>query len=242
MRIGYFVDPVASLRDINMSSEPEPAIAASAAINAGAEVILAGWTRTGGHITDRDLKLISELSHSDLMLVASLGSEFVESVAKYRPHGVVMIGSGWDGKRDPAVVQLDIDSQQLTEAAVAYKAAGVQPLAFADPIPAQMKAAAKAGLRGVVLNAEEYANAKTDEDAEQALDHIADCAMAANKFGLLTAVYHGLNYQNIGPIASIRYVEEIYAGRSVTARALLSGLPQAIRDLIAILDRNRPSA
>ena len=59
--------------------------------------------------------------------------------------------------------------------------------------------------------------------------------MAAKSFGLHVNAGHGLNYQNVTPVAEIRYMEELNIGHSIVARSSLVGLEAAVRDMIALI-------
>jgi pyridoxine 5-phosphate synthase len=42
---------------------------------------------------------------------------------------------------------------------------------------------------------------------------------------------HGLNYQNVGPVAVIDRMAELNIGHSIVARAVFSGLEHAVREM-----------
>jgi pyridoxine 5-phosphate synthase len=46
---------------------------------------------------------------------------------------------------------------------------------------------------------------------------------------------HGLNYQNVTPIAQIEFIEELNIGHSIISRAVLTGMDSAVRDMIALI-------
>jgi pyridoxine 5-phosphate synthase len=48
---------------------------------------------------------------------------------------------------------------------------------------------------------------------------------------------HGLTKFNVGPIAAIDGMNELNIGHSLVARALMVGLPQAVSEFRAIMDR-----
>ncbi len=237
MRLGFYLNSLAKLRDPDSTGEPEPAVTAALAMSSGAQLILAGWTASDGSLTERDLRLIREVVHGDLIIVTPLDSGLVEPVAKLRPEGVMMIASGWDGIRDFRPVQMEVDADEIGLVTLEYKTAGIQPAVLIEPDAGSVKAAARIGLSGVTLDASLYAAARTDEDAQSALDKLADAALASHKFGLVTAIGHGLTYQNIGPVAALRYLEELYVGRSIVARAIMSGMDRAIGDMMNTIDR-----
>jgi len=239
MRFGFYLNPIVRLRNSETAGEPEPAVVAGLAAAAGAQLILAGWTPVGGDVTERDIRLIREVVHVDLMLVTPQDRNLVEPVVKLQPQGVVLVASGWDGRRDFRPVQLEVDAEEVGSVASAYKSAGLHVSFLIEPDPNAVKIAARQGLSGIVLNASVFAAARTDEEAQTELDRIADATMVGHKFGLHTAVGHGLTYHSIGVIAELAYLGGIYAGRAVAARAIICGIDRAVRDIIAEMDRNR---
>jgi pyridoxine 5-phosphate synthase len=62
-----------------------------------------------------------------------------------------------------------------------------------------------------------------------------DAARAASKLGMHVAAGHGLHYQNVDALVHIDEIEEYNIGHSIVARAILVGLDQAVRDMLATL-------
>lgn len=239
MRFGFYLNPIVRLRDPDTVGEPEPAVVVGLAAAAGAQVVLAGWTPSSGELTERDVRLIRDVVWIDLLLVVPQDRDLVEPVVKLQPQGVVLVSSGWDGRRDFRPVQLEVDAEEIGSVTSAYNSAGLKVSLLIEPNSSALKVAARRSLSAVVLDASAYAGAHTDEEAQIELDKLADSAMVAQKFGLHTAVGHGLTYHTLGPVAALKYVDEIYAGRAVSARAVVNGIDRAIRDYIAEIDRNR---
>ena len=237
MRFGFYINPAAKLRDPERPVSPEPAVIASLAISAGADMIVAGWVPSGWVIGERELRLIGELIHNDLVILTPLNEELVEQTVKFRPHSVILVASGWDGVRDFRHVQPEVDAEDLSSVAAAYRAAGVGVSALVEPDTNALKTIVRSGLDGVVIDASEYAAADTDEEAENALHKLEDAALAAHKFGLITAAGHGLDYQNVAPVAAVKYFEEIFIGRAIVALALLHGIERAVSDMISMFGR-----
>ena len=50
---------------------------------------------------------------------------------------------------------------------------------------------------------------------------------------------HGLTYENVGPVAAIREIEELNIGHSVVSRAVLVGMERAVREMRERIDRAR---
>ena len=62
-----------------------------------------------------------------------------------------------------------------------------------------------------------------------------DAVREASHRDLQIAAGHGLNYVNVSRIAEIKEIEELNIGHSIIARALLVGLDQAVREMIALI-------
>ena len=50
---------------------------------------------------------------------------------------------------------------------------------------------------------------------------------------------HGLNYRNVQPVAAIPEITELNIGHAIIAQAIFTGLPAAVRDMIALLQSAR---
>jgi pyridoxine 5-phosphate synthase len=46
---------------------------------------------------------------------------------------------------------------------------------------------------------------------------------------------HGLNYQNVAPVAAIAEIVELNIGHAIIARALFDGLASAVREMKALM-------
>jgi pyridoxine 5-phosphate synthase len=46
---------------------------------------------------------------------------------------------------------------------------------------------------------------------------------------------HGIDYHNVGPVAALPEIVELNNGHAIVARALFCGLPQAVRDMKALM-------
>lgn len=238
MRLGFYVNPLVKLRKRNGLGEPEPAVFASLAMSAGAQVVLVGWSKSGGLITERDIKVIRDVIHGDFIAVIPCDEASIDFTVKLRPAGVILVSGGWNGKDDIQPVQMEVDASNVSTIAHSYKAASVSASIFIDPIPSSVKAAAKAGLAGVVIDAAAYADALTDSEAEKELCRIEDAVLAAQKFSLIPAIINHLDYRNLAPIARIRFIEDVYCGQAIISRALMKGIDQAVTEMISLIERS----
>jgi pyridoxine 5-phosphate synthase len=112
--------------------------------------------------------------------------------------------------------------------------AGIRVSLFIDPDPAQIAAAASLGAPVVELHTGAYAEASgTARDAE--LSRLIEAARLASDSGIQVNAGHGLNYVNVAPILSIPNLVELNIGHSIVSRALVVGMEQATREMVALL-------
>jgi len=67
------------------------------------------------------------------------------------------------------------------------------------------------------------------------LERLHRAARLAASLGLEVHAGHGLNYQNVAPIAAIAEIVELNIGHAIIARALFDGLASAVREMKALM-------
>jgi pyridoxine 5-phosphate synthase len=105
---------------------------------------------------------------------------------------------------------------------------------FIDPEEGQVDAAVAAGAPVIELHTGAYANASGGTRARE-LERLRSAARHAAMHGLTVHAGHGLDYQNVGPVAALSEIVELNIGHAIVARALFCGLPQAVRDMKALM-------
>ena len=94
----------------------------------------------------------------------------------------------------------------------------------------------KAGADMVEFHTGTYANAKTNQDIEDELNILRTSVEFASKSGLNVAAGHGLNYVNTPAICQIPQICELSIGHSIIARAIHTGIYDAVKDMIDIIN------
>ncbi|HET6923998.1 MAG TPA: pyridoxine 5'-phosphate synthase, partial [Anaeromyxobacteraceae bacterium] len=111
------------------------------------------------------------------------------------------------------------------------KDAEIQVSLFIDPDLDQVKAAHRLEAEVVELHTGRYCEARLASDRRRELARIVDAAKAATRLGLKVAAGHGLNYQNLLPVAAIQEIEEFNIGHAIVSRAVLVGMERAVREM-----------
>ncbi|MGH8313288.1 MAG: pyridoxine 5'-phosphate synthase, partial [Gammaproteobacteria bacterium] len=84
-----------------------------------------------------------------------------------------------------------------------------------------------------------YADAPDEHEQAQELHRLSTAAQQAARLGIEVHAGHGLNYHNIMPVAAIAEIVELNIGHSIMARALMIGLPEAVRDMQSLMRQAR---
>jgi len=106
---------------------------------------------------------------------------------------------------------------------------------FIDPDPAQVEASSRMGAEAVELHTGRYADAADSAGRARELAALALAGSAAVSAGLHLHAGHGLNYQNVGPVAILDAMAELNIGHSLVARAVFVGLERAVREMKDLL-------
>ncbi len=105
---------------------------------------------------------------------------------------------------------------------------------FIDPEQPQIEAARQAGAAVIELHTGAYADAVGAAQARE-LERLRRAAQLAARLGLEVHAGHGLNYQNVAPVAAIAEIVELNIGHAIIARALFDGLAVAVREMKALM-------
>jgi len=234
-RLGVNVDHVATVRQARKAPYPDPVEAALAAEAAGADQITVHLREDRRHIQDRDVEILRRVVRTELNLEMAATPEMVNVALQIRPDTVTLVPE----RREEITTEggLDVVQQRtaVERAARLLREGQIRVSLFIDPDLDHIRAAHKLDADAVELHTGRYAEARTPHERSEELGRLRDAAKTAKKLGLFVAAGHGLHYQNTAPVARIAEIAELNIGHAIVARAVLSGMDAAVRDLIDIL-------
>lgn len=237
--LGVNIDHVATLRQARGTRYPDPVQAALVAEEAGADGITIHPREDRRHIQDRDVLLLREVLQTKMNLEMAVTDAMLAFAEQVRPECVCLVPE----KREELTTEggLDVDGQEERVAKACDRLAkiGAEVSLFIDPDPVQIEAAVRCGAPVVELHTGEYAEAGEPEAVEASFKVLADAVAYARKKGLIVNAGHGLHYHNTERVAAIPGINELNIGHAIIARAVFTGLKDAVRDMKAILDRAR---
>ena len=240
MRFYLNIDHVATVRQARGTDEPDPVRAAVLAELAGIDGITVHLREDRRHIQDRDVRLLMETARTGVNLELAATSEILDLACEWRPMQATLVPE----KREELTTEGGLDlstSEQLEivgDALARREGSGVRTSLFIDPTPEAIQAARELGADAIELHTGEYANTSGAERVRQ-LDRLDRAASLASKLELAVHAGHGLTYENVQPVAAIPEIEELNIGHSVIARAVLTGMERAVKDMSRILRRAR---
>ena len=233
--LGVNIDHVATLRQARGTRYPDPVQAALVAEQGGADGITLHLREDRRHIQDHDLDRLAPVLQTRMNLEMAVTEEMLAIAERVRPAFCCLVPE----KREELTTEggLDVAGQpaKLQEACERLARAGIQVSLFIDPEAHQIMAARAVGAPFVELHTGAYADAATEAARTDELDRIQKGVALGVEQGLTVNAGHGLHYHNTEAIAAIPGIHELNIGHGVIARAVFSGLEQAVRDMKALI-------
>lgn len=234
MRLAVNIDHIATLRNARGEKEPDPIEAALLAEQCGVAGIVCHLREDRRHIKDNDLARLRQAITTKLDLEMAMTTELQEIALRTKPELITLVPE----KREELTTEGGFDIVRhfpfLTEFLKPFKLAGIEVSIFIEPEKKTISLAAEAGTDIVELHTGLYALKQNDERVLE-LKRIREAAAFAKSLGLKVVAGHGLNYINIAPFREITDIEEVSIGHAIIARAVMTGLEEAVREMLRIL-------
>jgi pyridoxine 5-phosphate synthase len=226
--LGVNVDHVATIRQARGTRYPDPVVAALIAEQSGADSITIHVREDRRHIQERDLEILQEVTQTRVNLEMAATSSMLKVAARVRPADCCLVPE----RRAELTTEggLDVAGQRkkMRAACTRLEQKGIRVSLFVDPDEKQLDASRDVGATVVEIHTGAYAEAATQRSSERELKRIKDACAYAGELGLRVHAGHGLNYQNVQPIAAIQNVRELNIGHAIVAQALFDGFAGAV--------------
>lgn len=236
--LGINIDHVATLRQARRAAYPEPVHAALLAEQAGADNITLHLREDRRHIQDRDVRTLRGLLQTRMNLEMAVTEEMIGIAREVRPQDCCLVPE----RRAEITTEGGLDVagqvQRIAEACRLLATSGIRVALFIDAEARQIEAAAQARAPVVELHTGAYAEASGGAAARE-LEKLRSGARLAAGLGLEVHAGHGLNNQNVGPVAAIPEIVELNIGHAIVARAIFTGLEEAIREMRSLMQAAR---
>jgi|TARA_B100000809_G_C15135396_1_gene530345 pyridoxine 5-phosphate synthase len=233
--LGVNIDHVATLRQARGTSYPEPAQAVVIAEQSGADLITLHLREDRRHIVDRDVYLLKQIIQTRMNLEMAATEEMVRIACDVQPEDVCIVPEKREELTTEGGLNVIANRTELEEHIACLKEAGVRVSLFIDPDPEQIHASCEVGAEAVEIHTGAFADAGRD-NREEELGRIKDAVGVASKLPLRVNGGHGLHYHNVRSVAAIAGFAELNIGHAIIARAVFSGLGEAVAEMKRLID------
>ncbi len=233
-KLNVNIDHVATVRQARGTDEPDPVLAAYLAELAGAHGIVVHLREDRRHIQDRDLYILRETVKTKLNMEMAATSEMVGIATDVMPDMVTLVPE----KRKELTTEGGLDvirnKKAVSKSVDKLKNDGLFVSLFIDPDEKQIKASKDIGADMVEIHTGTYAEASNESKVDKELKKIERSVAAALNEDLRVAAGHGLDYQNVEPIAWIEEIEELNIGHSIISRSVIVGIEDAVSEMLIL--------
>ena len=234
LELGVNIDHIATIRQARKTYEPDPVTAAAMAELGGADCITVHLREDRRHIIDRDVRILADTVNIKLNLEMSVANDIVDIACHTKPNQVTLVPE----KREEVTTEggLDVTGNysNIETTVKRLHDAGVSISLFLDPEETQIDAAHKLQVEAVELHTGQYALSSGSE-RKVCLSDLITSGQQIVDAGMTLHAGHGLNYQNVIPVARIDNMVELNIGHSIISRAVFVGLTQAVREMKQLL-------
>ena len=236
--LGVNIDHIANIREARKTVEPDPVQLAFLAELGGADGITVHLREDRRHIQDRDLRLLKETIRSRLNLEMAATEEMLEIAISTKPYMVTLVPEKRNEVTTEGGLEVEKNKKFLHKAIKKLKSHAIKTSLFIDPSPIQIKASSDIGSEYIELHTGSYANISGESKILE-LAKIKEGVARSKSLGLNVNAGHGLTYQNVEPIASIKGIEELNIGHTIIARSIAVGLKEAVKEMKYLIKNPR---
>ena len=241
IRLGVNIDHVATIRNARGGFHPDPLLAAQIAEQSGADGITAHLREDRRHISDLDIKRISEKVKLPLNLEMAPTEEMLNIAIKHRPHACCLVPEKRQEITTEGGLNLKANFEIVQKITRKLKLMKIKVSLFIESDMNQITLAKDLDADIVELHTGAYGNlfSSGEERAwKRELDKLKKGANLAESKGLEVHAGHGLNINNVKSIASIQEIRELNIGHFLIGEAIFSGLKESILQMKMAINKS----
>ncbi len=234
-QLGVNIDHIATLRQQRRAPYPDLLFAARICENAGADSIVAHLREDRRHIQDADVFALRKTVTKKFNLEMSIADEIVGIACRLKPHQATLVPE----RRQELTTEGGLDvirhGTRVARAVARLKDRNIDVSLFIEPSRRQIKMAWDVGAGMIELHTGHYADCRIPKDRRKMLAELREAAAYARDLGLIVNAGHGLDYENVCPVASMRGMHELNIGYAIVCYSIFLGLERAVRQMKALV-------
>jgi pyridoxine 5-phosphate synthase len=229
--LGVNIDHVATVRQARGTRYPDPVQAAIDAEEAGADGITLHMREDLRHIQARDVRLIKAVLQTRMNLELAVTDTMLDFAEEIIPEHACLVPEKREELTTEGGLNVLASYQLVANAVKRLTKIGSEVSLFIDPDLKQIEVAAEIGVPAIEIHTGCYADARNAAEQARELQRVKQAVEYAASLHLIVNAGHGLNYQNVKPIAAIKELHELNIGHAIIARALFCGLGNAVQHM-----------
>lgn len=239
LRLGVNIDHVATIRNARGGVHPDPVRAALLAASAGADGITAHLREDRRHMTDDDIRRLTDEIELPLNLEMAATDEMLEIALRHKPHAACIVPERRAERTTEGGLDAAGSHNHLKYYVDSLGKASIRVSLFIEPDVAQLDAAKSLGAPVVELHTGAFCEAPPGPSRDAQLERLVQAAAKAEALGLECHAGHGLSFDSVGPVARIASLVELNIGHFLVGEAIFDGLETAIARMRALMDAAR---
>ena len=239
IRLGVNIDHIAFIKKSRDTLYPNLLDAVRISEHAGADLITIHLREDRRHIQDKDALDIRQYAKVLNFEMANT-VEMMQFAIDLKPDFCCIVPE----KREEKTTEGGLSLSSYTDKQIAslkktisdFRNHKIKTSLFIDPDNRSIDIAKDVGADLVELHTGKYANQFNTINEFEALEEITSASRYAHSKDLLVNVGHGLNYENLSEICKLDHINEVNIGHAIIAQAVFTGLNDAIKKIISIID------
>ena len=234
-KLNVNIDHVATLRQARLGTYPDPIEIAQLVEKTKASGVVMHLREDRRHIQDYDLKNYKKIIKIPLNLEIAPTNEMISIANRIEPNMVTLVPE----KRKELTTEggLDIVSNfKKLQKLINILNKKIKVMLFIDPKIKIIDRCYQLGVHGIEINTGKYCEAKKKSIAKE-IENIKKGSRYAEELGLYVAAGHGLNTNNIGNIAKIKYIKEYNIGHSIISDSISLGIVKSTNRIYNIINK-----
>ncbi len=233
--LGVNIDHVATIRQARGTAYPDLILAAKSAIAGGADSITVHLREDRRHIQDQDVYELKQTINVPLNLEMAMTDEMLAIARDVKPAFCCIVPEKRQELTTEGGLNVAGNIDRVTLFCNELGNAGIRVSLFIDPEKEQIEAAHQCGANVIEIHTGRYAEAIDNHNVQNELSAILESVEVAASHGIQVNAGHGLNYDNVVPVAKITQIVELNIGHSIVARSIYDGIQKAVKDLKTIM-------
>ncbi len=233
-RLHVNIDHIATVRQARRAAFPDPISWGLQCLEAGAHGLTLHLRKDRRHIQDDDVTRAIQATDALVNLECSLDQEMIGIALASGAGAFCLVPENRAEITTEGGLDVAGERARLLEAVPALSETGGLVSLFIDPDFKQLDAAKSVGAPFVELHTGPYANAQAGAREEE-LERLQRACEYALSIGLRVNAGHGLDHDNVAPIARLPGVEELNIGFALVARALTTGVTESVASMLRLM-------